>query len=90
MLHSGHVAFLNEAASYGDELYVALGADKTVEALKGRKTIQSEQERKYMLENLRYVTRVKISRGSGFIDFLEELDEIRPDLIISHYQTINI
>ena len=27
MLHSGHVAFFREAASYGD-LYVALGSDK--------------------------------------------------------------
>src|SRR5688572_30488854 len=35
MLHSGHVAFLQTAASYGD-LYVALGSDATVYGLKGR------------------------------------------------------
>ena len=29
MLHSGHIAFFREAASYGD-LYVALGSDRTV------------------------------------------------------------
>jgi cytidyltransferase-like protein len=38
MLHSGHVAFFQEAASLGD-LYVGLGSDKTVYNLKGRKTI---------------------------------------------------
>jgi cytidyltransferase-like protein len=29
MLHSGHVAFFEEAASYGD-LYVGLGSDETI------------------------------------------------------------
>lgn len=82
MLHSGHVAFLNEAASYGDELYVAIGSDKTVEDLKGRKTINSENERQYMISNLKCVTRCLISRGSGYIDFLSELAEINPDVFI--------
>ena len=34
LLHSGHVAFFQQAAAYGD-LYVALGADETVYELKG-------------------------------------------------------
>ena len=29
MLHSGHVAFFEEAASHGD-LYVGIGSDKTI------------------------------------------------------------
>ena len=33
MLHSGHVAFFEEAAGYGD-LYVGIGSDKTVNELK--------------------------------------------------------
>jgi cytidyltransferase-like protein len=82
MLHSGHVAFLNEASSYGDELYVAIGSDKTVDELKGRKTINSEEERRYMIENLKSVTRCMISRGSGYIDFLKELAEIKPDVFV--------
>jgi cytidyltransferase-like protein len=82
MLHSGHVAFLNEASSYGEELYVAIGSDRTVEELKGRKTINSEDERKFMLENLKCVTRCLISKGSGYIDFLSELAEVNPDVFI--------
>ena len=35
LLHSGHIAFLETAASYGD-LYVCIGSDKTVYDLKGR------------------------------------------------------
>ena len=33
MLHSGHVAFFEEAATYGD-LYVGIGSDKTIQELK--------------------------------------------------------
>ncbi len=81
MLHSGHVAFLNEAAQYGD-VYVGLGSDKTIRELKGRETINSELERKYMLENLKSVKKVIINKGSGILDFLPTLDEIQPDIFV--------
>ena len=48
MLHSGHVAFFEEAASHGD-LYVGIGSDKTIYELKARKTINTEAERLYMV-----------------------------------------
>ena len=54
MLHSGHVAFLQEAAELGD-LYVGLGSDKTIFALKNRRTINSDAERLYMVKALRCV-----------------------------------
>ena len=44
MLHSGHVAFFEEAASHGD-LYVGLGSDQTIWGLKARKTINNNAER---------------------------------------------
>lgn len=81
MLHSGHVAFLNEAATYGD-LYIGLGSDRTIAALKGRETINSEDERRYMLEALRPVHKVLINRGSGTLDFIRELDEVSPDIFV--------
>lgn len=54
MLHSGHVAFFEEAASYGD-LYVGIGSDKTINELKARKTINSDAERLYMVKSLKAV-----------------------------------
>lgn len=48
LLHSGHVAFLQEAASYGD-LYVGIGSDLTIHELKDRCTINSQAERQYLL-----------------------------------------
>lgn len=80
LLHSGHVAFLEEAATFGD-LYVGLGSDKTVFDLKGRRPVNSEQERLYMVSSLRFVREARINRGSGILDFEPELKELRPDIL---------
>ncbi len=49
MLHAGHVEFFQGAAALGDQLYVALGADRTVYDLNGRQPINSEDECCYMV-----------------------------------------
>lgn len=80
VLHSGHIAFLEEAASYGD-VYVSIGSDATVQILKNRKTLYTEQERKYMLEAIRYVKKVYIGPDTGkILDFAPLLDEVKPDI----------
>lgn len=81
MLHSGHVAFLKEASKFGD-VHVGLGSDQTIYELKGRKTINSEEERRYMLEALSCVHRVNINSGSGILDFLQDLKKLRPDYFV--------
>jgi cytidyltransferase-like protein len=81
MLHSGHVAFLQTAASYGD-LYVALGSDATVYGLKGRLPVNTEDERLYMMRSINVVKEAFISAGSGMLDFADELHTIKPDLFI--------
>ncbi len=81
MLHSGHIAFFKEAASYGD-LYVGLGSDSTIHDLKGRDTINSEQERLYMVKSIKYVTDAWINTGSGILDFEDDLRRFKPDLFI--------
>ena len=79
MLHSGHVAFFEEAASFGD-LYVGIGSDKTIEGLKARKTINTDLERLYMVKALRMVKDAWISSGSGVLDFENELRTLKPDI----------
>lgn len=80
VLHSGHIAFLEEAASYG-EVYVSLGSDETVWLLKNRRTLYTEQERKYMLEAIKYVKKVYIGPDTGkVLDFAPLLDEVKPDI----------
>jgi cytidyltransferase-like protein len=81
MLHSGHIEFFREAAQYGD-LYVALGSDRTIFELKGRSTVNSEQERLFLVKSVFYVKDAFISRGSGILDFEAELRELLPDYFI--------
>jgi cytidyltransferase-like protein len=81
MLHSGHVEFFRQAAQYGD-LYVALGSDETIYNLKGRETVNNEQERLFMVKSITWVKDAFISRGSGILDFEGELREIRPDYFV--------
>ena len=79
MLHSGHVAFFEEAASYGD-LYVGVGSDKTIAELKARKTINPDAERLYMVRALKVVRDAWINSGSGMLDFEGELRQLMPDI----------
>lgn len=81
LLHSGHIAFFKEASQYG-KLYVGLGSDNTVQELKGRDTINSEQERLYMVNAIRFVEKAFVNSGSGIMDFEEELKELKPDLFV--------
>ena len=81
ILHSGHIAFLKEASQFGD-LYVGLGSDETVSELKGRNTINSEDERLYMLEALSCVHKVSVNRGSGILDFLDDMKALKPNIFI--------
>lgn len=81
MLHSGHVAFLTEAAKYGN-LYVCIGSDENVRNLKGRHPVTNQHERRYMLEALACVEKVYINSGWGIIDFMEEIKQVDPDIFI--------
>ena len=83
LLHSGHVAFLEEAASYGD-LYVGIGSDLTIHELKGRYTVNSEAERRYMIRALACVADCRVNSGRGIIDFEQEVRDIRPDILVTN------
>ena len=81
LLNSGHVAFLKDAAKYG-ELYVGIGSDENFEKLKGRKPVASEQERLYMVKSLRYVKEAMINSGNGILDFIETVEQVKPDILV--------
>ncbi len=81
MLHSGHIAFFQAAAAYGD-LYVALGSDATVYELKGRLPVNNEAERLYMVQAVNCVKAAFISSGLGMLDFADELRTVKPDIFV--------
>ncbi|MDR1723648.1 MAG: adenylyltransferase/cytidyltransferase family protein [Tannerella sp.] len=79
MLHSGHIAFFEEAATYGD-LYVGIGSDKTIFELKARKTVNPDAERLYMVKALKVVKDAWINSGGGILDFTDEVLRLKPDI----------
>lgn len=79
MLHSGHVAFFEEAAQHGD-LYVGIGSDKTIQELKARKTINTDAERLYMVKALKVVKDAWVNSGDGILDFEEDVKRLMPDI----------
>jgi len=79
-LHSGHIRFFEEVSALGD-LYVAVGNDVNVRALKGEgHPMQTQDERRYMVQSIRYVTQAVITKGMGWMDAAPNIDEIRPDI----------
>ena len=61
ILHKGHVSYLSEAKKLGDLLVVGLNSDMSVKRLKGNdRPINNEEDRKYVLSNLKSVDFVEI------------------------------
>lgn len=84
MLHSGHVAFFEEASRLG-ELYVGLGNDANIFALKNRKTVNSDAERLYMVKAIRYVKDAWVNSGMGKLDFVKEVEALKPDIFFVNH-----
>ena len=89
LLHSGHVEFFRQAASYGD-LYVGIGSDKTILHYKNHKTVYSEQERLFMVKSIRYVKEAYINAGDGIMDFVPTLDIVKPDILVVNSDCRNV
>lgn len=54
LLHSGHVEFFQQASQFGD-LYVGIGSDATYEEYKHRKPMFPQEERLFMVRNIKAV-----------------------------------
>jgi cytidyltransferase-like protein len=78
--HSGHVRFFEEVSGLGD-LYVVVGHDANIKLLKGEgHPMFSQEERRYMVQSVRFVRQALISSGQGWMDAEPEVAVIRPDV----------
>lgn len=88
-IHVGHVRLFNEAKALGDELVVILNNDNWF-GIKGRALFMSGIERKEVIEALRSVDRVILSKhessekkfDKSTIEYsvCRELEELKPDI----------
>ena len=81
LLHSGHVEFFQQASQFG-ELYVGIGSDATYLEYKHRKPMFPQEERLFMVRNIKAVKEAYINEGRGVIDFLPTLDIVKPDIFV--------
>jgi cytidyltransferase-like protein len=81
LLHSGHIEFFKQASQFGD-LYVGIGSDATYQEYKHRKPMFPQEERLFMVRNIKAVKEAYINEGSGVIDFIPTLDIVKPDIFV--------
>jgi len=81
-LHSGHVRFFEEVSALGD-LYVVVGNDANVRFLKGAgHPLFGQEERRYMVQAVRYVHRALGSTGWDWLDYAPQVEEVQPELFV--------
>jgi FAD synthetase len=78
IIHPGHIFYLKKARELGDELFVVVASDKTVEKRK-RKPIMCQEERALVVGALKPVDAVVIGKDTG--DIFDTVKEIKPDII---------
>ena len=80
LFHTGHVRFFEEVSRFGD-LYVVIGSDRNVRLLKGEgRPLFREEERRYIIQSIRYVRESLVSTGSGWMDAEPEIHRLKPDI----------
>lgn len=83
VLHAGHVRHLEKSKALGTKLIVALNSDASIRELKGvvdgvQRPINSQEQRKTVLEALRCVDEVRVFDG---LDALLLVQELRPQIL---------
>ena len=81
ILHTGHISYLEQARSLGDELVVVVACDSTVRRRK-HEPITPETMRARLVGALKPVDRSIIGREG---DMLDTVAEIKPDIIVLGY-----
>lgn len=87
ILHRGHLELLQFARSQGDQLLVCIDTDRRVKELKGdTRPINNQDDRKFMLYNLRTVDTVMLFDSKE--ELINIIKEYKPDIMVkgSDYQ----
>ena len=81
VLHRGHIELFKFAKSKGDYLMVGIDSDNRVKQLKGpSRPINSEEDRKFMLDAIEYIDRVIIFKTVGELRGI--IYHFKPDVMI--------
>jgi FAD synthetase len=79
ILHPGHVFLISEAAKLG-EVIVVVARDENVVLAKDHPVIVPEQQRLFMVQALKGVSKAVL--GKQGLDFLAIIEELEPDVLM--------
>lgn len=74
MFHIGHLNLLRNAKEMCDYLIVGVNSNNLVESYKGKKTVISEEERREIVNAIRYVDRAEIMESLDKVDAWKRLN----------------
>lgn len=81
ILHRGHLELLKYASSLGDDLMVCIDSDSRVKELKGNgRPINNQEDRKFMIDSLKFVNRCWIFSDEEELEKIIEL--YQPDVMV--------
>jgi len=83
LLHAGHLHYVEQAKSLGDELVVVIAHDDTVRKQK-HEPVTGQELRRRMVEGLKPVDEAIIGNPPG-VPIFEILEDVKPDLIALGY-----
>jgi len=78
ILHPGHIYLLKRAWELG-EVYVVVARDKNFEKFKKRKPVVPEEQRRSVVESIKYVSRAVLGDEE---DLFKPILEIKPDIVL--------
>jgi FAD synthetase len=82
ILHTGHISYLEQARSMGDELYVIVACDDTVKKRK-HEPVMPQDMRLKIVSSLKPVDKAILGSSNG--DFYSTVEKVRPDVIVLGY-----
>ena len=83
ILHAGHIQFFKEARELGDYLVVSFCSEKNLMLYKGRHPSIPDDNKKIVLEAIRYIDKVVIGNDDGGVwDFVPSFLEEKPDILV--------
>jgi cytidyltransferase-like protein len=83
ILHAGHIQFFEDAKRLGSELVVSFCSAENLMIYKGRKASMPDDNKKTLLESIRYIDRVyKGTDDGGIWDFVPAFINEEPDVLV--------
>lgn len=79
ILHPGHIYLITEAMKLG-EVIVVVARDSNVLSIKNRPAVIPEEQRRFMVESLKGVTRAVLGHEGS--DFFHVIEELHPDILL--------